>query len=41
VFYRGPVRVEKTRVVRGKLTRRASDHLPVVCDFRLAAADDG
>lgn len=37
IFYRG-LEVVATRVVRGRAARRASDHLPVVCDFRLGAA---
>jgi endonuclease/exonuclease/phosphatase family metal-dependent hydrolase len=35
IFYRGPLVAVETRVVRGGLARRASDHLPVVCDFHL------
>ena len=38
VYYRGALRVETTRVVRNRAARRASDHLPVVCDFHLEAA---
>ena len=34
-FYRGPVRVEDARVVHGRATRDASDHLPLVVDFHL------
>jgi endonuclease/exonuclease/phosphatase family metal-dependent hydrolase len=37
IFYRGPFVEMETRVVRGQAARRASDHRPVVCDFRLAA----
>jgi endonuclease/exonuclease/phosphatase family metal-dependent hydrolase len=44
-FYRGPVFVRHARVVRSKLAKRASDHLPLVIDFHLsqeylAAADN-
>ncbi len=36
IYVRGGVRVVETRVVRGAgRARRASDHLPVVCDFQL------
>jgi endonuclease/exonuclease/phosphatase family metal-dependent hydrolase len=35
IFYRGALVGVETRVVRGRLARRASDHLPVVCDFHL------
>ena len=35
IYYRGPLHGFETRVVRGRPARRASDHLPVVCDFRL------
>jgi endonuclease/exonuclease/phosphatase family metal-dependent hydrolase len=34
-FYRGGVLVRHARVVRTPLTRRASDHLPLVIDFQL------
>jgi endonuclease/exonuclease/phosphatase family metal-dependent hydrolase len=37
VFYRD-VRLERARIVRTALARRASDHLPLVCDFDLAPA---
>ena len=37
IYYRGALRVMETRVVRGRAARRASDHLPVVCDFHLEA----
>jgi endonuclease/exonuclease/phosphatase family metal-dependent hydrolase len=37
IFYRGPFVEVETRVVRGRLARRASDHHPVVCDFHLAS----
>lgn len=36
-FHRDGVRVAEARVVRTALARRASDHLPLVVDFRLAA----
>lgn len=39
VYSRGPLAIEQARVVRGKLARDASDHLPVVVDFRLHAHD--
>lgn len=35
IYYRGGLHIVETRVVRGRPARRASDHLPVVCDFRL------
>jgi endonuclease/exonuclease/phosphatase family metal-dependent hydrolase len=35
VFYRGGVDVRHARVVRTRLARRASDHLPLVLDFHL------
>jgi endonuclease/exonuclease/phosphatase family metal-dependent hydrolase len=35
IFYRGPLLGVGTRVVRGRAARRASDHLPVVWDFRM------
>ncbi len=34
-FVRGKVHVTRVHVVRGKLTRDASDHLPLVIDFEL------
>jgi endonuclease/exonuclease/phosphatase family metal-dependent hydrolase len=33
-FYRGGVRVEDVRIVRTPMAKRASDHLPLVIDFR-------
>ncbi len=38
-FYRNGVRVNEVRVVRTKLAKEASDHLPLVVDFRLTASD--
>ena len=35
VYRKGRVRVEEASTVRHKLARRASDHLPLVVDFRL------
>ena len=35
IYVRGGLRVVETRVVYGRPARRASDHLPVVCDFHL------
>lgn len=35
VFYRGDVHVRHARIVRSRLARRASDHLPLVLDFHL------
>lgn len=35
IFCRGGISVESVRVVRTRLARAASDHLPVVMDFRL------
>jgi endonuclease/exonuclease/phosphatase family metal-dependent hydrolase len=34
-FYRGPVEVRHAGLVRTRLARRASDHLPLVLDFHL------
>jgi endonuclease/exonuclease/phosphatase family metal-dependent hydrolase len=36
-FSRGPIRVRHARVVHSALTRRASDHLPLVIDFHLGS----
>jgi endonuclease/exonuclease/phosphatase family metal-dependent hydrolase len=38
VFYRGGVHVRHARIVRSRLARRASDHLPLVLDFHLTPA---
>jgi endonuclease/exonuclease/phosphatase family metal-dependent hydrolase len=35
LFYRGDLRIHETRVVRSRLARRASDHLPLVVDLSL------
>jgi endonuclease/exonuclease/phosphatase family metal-dependent hydrolase len=35
VFYRGDIHVRHAGIVRNRLARRASDHLPLVCDFHL------
>jgi endonuclease/exonuclease/phosphatase family metal-dependent hydrolase len=35
VFYRGSFDIRRARVVRTLLTRQASDHLPLILDFRL------
>ena len=40
VFYRGDIHVRHAGVVRTRLTRRASDHLPLVCDFYLTSAGE-
>ncbi len=37
-FHRNGVRVAEVRVVRTPLAKRASDHLPLVVDFRIAAS---
>jgi endonuclease/exonuclease/phosphatase family metal-dependent hydrolase len=34
-YYRGEVSVHESRIVRTRLARRASDHLPLVVDFSL------
>ncbi len=34
-FHRGAIQVKHTRVVHDRLTREASDHLPLVIDFHL------
>ena len=39
VFFRGNVFVRHAKVVRSKLAKAASDHLPVIVDFHLSAAD--
>ncbi len=41
VFYRGPLDVKDARIVRTKLSRRASDHLPLVFDFHLRKEPHG
>jgi endonuclease/exonuclease/phosphatase family metal-dependent hydrolase len=38
VFCRGALTIEKAHIVRTKLARRASDHLPLVVDFTLDPA---
>src|SRR5947209_8314647 len=35
LFYRGRVGVKEAKVVRSRLARRASDHLPLVADLQL------
>jgi endonuclease/exonuclease/phosphatase family metal-dependent hydrolase len=35
VFYRGEIHVRHAGIVRSRLARRASDHLPLVLDFHL------
>jgi endonuclease/exonuclease/phosphatase family metal-dependent hydrolase len=35
IYRRGPIHIEEAGTVRTKQTRRASDHLPLVVDFRL------
>ena len=35
-FHRGDLAVEQAQVIKSSLTRRASDHLPLVVDFKLA-----
>jgi endonuclease/exonuclease/phosphatase family metal-dependent hydrolase len=35
-FYRGPIQVRRARPIRTKLTRSASDHLPLLIDLHLA-----
>lgn len=34
-FIRGPIQVDDVRVLRNRLTRQASDHLPLLIDFHL------
>jgi endonuclease/exonuclease/phosphatase family metal-dependent hydrolase len=36
-FYRGDLVIRHARVVRNRLTRRASDHLPLVIDFHISS----
>jgi len=38
-FVRGDILVKQTRIVRTRLTRQASDHLPLLVDFHLATHD--
>ena len=38
-FARGPVTIERARVVHTPLAKRASDHLPLVIDLRLKTPD--
>ncbi|MFM7151770.1 MAG: endonuclease/exonuclease/phosphatase family protein, partial [Gemmataceae bacterium] len=38
VFRRGPIRIRHAGVVKSRLTRRASDHLPLVVDFSVEMA---
>jgi endonuclease/exonuclease/phosphatase family metal-dependent hydrolase len=38
VFYRGEIHVRHAAIVRTRLARRASDHLPLVLDFHLTSA---
>ena len=35
IFTRGPIRIDEVRLIKSKLTRRASDHLPLVVDFTI------
>jgi endonuclease/exonuclease/phosphatase family metal-dependent hydrolase len=39
VYRRGPVRIDHAHIVRDRLARRASDHLPLVVDFSLTQAN--
>ncbi len=39
-FHRGGLSVRQAQVIRTPLTRRASDHLPLVIDFELAPCSD-
>lgn len=41
VFYRGNLHVQSARVVRTRLSRRASDHLPLVIDFEMLPESNG
>lgn len=38
LFYRGDVGIRHARIVRSRLARQASDHLPLVVDFQLKPA---
>jgi endonuclease/exonuclease/phosphatase family metal-dependent hydrolase len=40
VYRRGAVRVEQSVIVRHRLARKASDHLPLCVDFRLDGSGD-
>ncbi len=35
VFVRGPIRIDQAQLLKTKLARRASDHLPLVVDFTI------
>jgi len=39
-FYKGNIYIHEARIIRRKLTRAASDHLPLVIDFHLKKLDD-
>jgi endonuclease/exonuclease/phosphatase family metal-dependent hydrolase len=41
VFYRGSLEIRDARIVRTKLAKRASDHLPLVIDFHLRKEPHG
>lgn len=34
-YWRGPVSIRQARVIRNRITKKASDHLPLVVDFHL------
>jgi endonuclease/exonuclease/phosphatase family metal-dependent hydrolase len=40
-FVRGPIYVRRAHIVRTKLAKRASDHLPLVIDFHLVPPPEG
>ena len=39
-FYRGSIVIHHAAVVRNKMARRASDHLPLVFDFRIEGINE-
>ncbi len=39
-FCKGNIFIHEARIIRRKLTRAASDHLPLVIDFHLKKLDD-
>ncbi len=41
VFYRGPLDINNAQIVRTRLARRASDHLPLALDFHLRKPPHG
>lgn len=40
LFYRGGIAIERVHLPKNRLTRRASDHLPLVVDFTLGSGQE-